>query len=151
MCKSFENCNLTNQPAVQLPYWVCQFPVPAELKSTIVRDQGLFFAMPLSHFFNKEGSRYSEKYCMCALCVHWVCDNIQGALSPESLLRPSISLLLNLRQKKKEYHINANTTAPYCYHKRDFWSIIFKNCWILFKRAQMIVKYVDWDRAITCS
>ena len=107
MCKSFENCNLTNQPAVQLPYWVCQFPVPAELKSTIVRDQGLFFAMPLSHFFNKEGSRYSEKYCMCALCVHWVCNNnIQGALSPESLLRPSISLLLNLRQKKKEYHID---------------------------------------------
>ena len=105
MCKSFENCNLTNQPAVQLPYWVCQFPVPAELKSTIVRVYSLqclslSFLQQRSYY-----SRYSEKYCMCALCVHWVCNNnIQGALSPESLLRPSISLLLNLRQKKKEYH-----------------------------------------------
>ena len=106
MCKSFENCNLTNQPAVQLPYWVCQFPVPAELKSTIVRVYSLqclslSFLQQRSYY-----SRYSEKYCMCALCVHWVCNNIQGALSPESLLRPSISLLLNLRQKKKEYHID---------------------------------------------
>ena len=73
-------------------------------------SQGLFFAMPLSLSFLQQRSyysRYSEKYCMCALCVHWVCNNnIQGALSPESLLRPSISLLLNLRQKKKEYHID---------------------------------------------
>ena len=75
-------------------------------------SQGLFFAMPLSLSFLQQRSyysRYSEKYCMCALCVHWVCNNIQGALSPESLLRPSISLLvLNLGQKGKEYHIDAN-------------------------------------------
>ena len=105
MCKSFENCNLINQPSVQLPYWGCQFPVPAELKSTIVRVYSLQ-CLSLSFLQQRSCySRYSEKYCMCALCVHWVCNNnIQGALSPESLLRPSISLLLNLRQKKKEYH-----------------------------------------------